>query len=123
MFGKGNKERIVYLNAKASLYLSQYLNSRTDNNQALFVSLKEPHNRLTVSGVEGILRRIGASSGIKNVHPHRFRRTSATNALNRGMELQYVQKMLGHSSSDTTLLYCRVQDNNVKMSHNKYLAA
>lgn len=123
VFGKGNKERMVYLNAKASLYLSQYLNSRTDNNQALFVSLKEPHNRLTVSGIEGILRRIGATSGIKNVHPHRFRRTSATNALNRGMELQYVQKMLGHSSSDTTLLYCRVQDNNVKMSHNKYLAA
>lgn len=123
VFGKGHKERVVYLNAKSSLYLKKYLESRNDNNPALFVSLNSPHNRLTVSGVENILRKLGKKSGIKNVHPHRFRRTAATNALNRGMELQYVQTMLGHTSTDTTMLYCNIQNSNVKSAHVKYLAA
>ncbi len=121
--GKGNKERIVYMNAKSTLYLSQYLRQRNDNNEALFVSLKKPNNRLTVSAIEGILRSLGIKCGIPNVHPHRFRRTSATNALNRGMELQYVQKMLGHSKPDTTMLYCSVLDSTIKLLHDKYLAA
>lgn len=123
IFGKGSKERVVYLNAKSSLYLREYLKERTDNNPALFVSLRKPYDRLSVSGVENILRKLGSKCGIKNVHPHRFRRTAATNALNRGMELQYVKTMLGHISTDTTMLYCNVQNANVKFAHNKFLTA
>lgn len=123
VFGKGAKERIVYLNAKAYLYLSQYLQNRTDKNPALFVSNKSPHNRLTVSGVETMLKALGKRAGVSNVHPHRFRRTTATNALNRGMELQYVCDLLGHTSTNTTMIYCSVKRQNVKISHEKFLVA
>lgn len=119
VYGKGQKERKVYLNAKSSVYLQQYLELRTDSNEALFVSLRKPHNRLTIQGVEAMLKRLGKRAQVSNVHPHRFRRTSATNALNKGMDLQYVSTMLGHSNPNTTMIYCTVDQNNVKLSHKK----
>lgn len=122
VFGKGNKERTVYLNSKASIHIQNYLNSRTDNNPALFVGCKSPYKRLSKEGIEAILRRIGRTSGIDHVHPHRFRRTMATNALNRGMPIQEVKELLGHEKMDTTMIYCTVMQDNIKLSHKKYIA-
>ncbi len=123
VYGKGAKERETYLNAAACMHLKEYLNSRTDENEALFVSLKEPHNRLTVSGVEEILRKLGKATGIEKVHPHRFRRTMATNILNKGMPIEEVKEILGHAKLDTTLIYCQVNKENVKHHHRKYMSA
>lgn len=119
--GKGNKERITYLTSKSSIYLKKYLQTRNDNNPALFVSLYSPYHRLTVGGVESILKRIGTNAGIKNVHPHRFRRTTATNALECGMEMLYVAEMLGHENINTTAIYTKANKNKVKAAHEKYL--
>lgn len=123
VYGKGAKERETYLNAAACMHLKEYLNSRTDENEALFVSLKSPHERLTVSGVEEILRRLGRATGIEKVHPHRFRRTMATNILNKGMPIEEVKEILGHAKLDTTLIYCQVNKENVKHHHRKYMSA
>lgn len=123
VYGKGGKERITYINSRTYFHLQKYLNSRTDNNEALFVSNKKPHNRLTVAGIEAIVKRIGKRAGIPKVHPHRFRRTGATNALNRGMPVEEVSAFLGHKNISTTQLYCTVLQDNIKMSHNKYLSA
>lgn len=123
VYGKGAKERETYLNAAACMHLKEYLNSRTDENEALFVSLKAPHERLTVSGVEEILRRLGKATGIEKVHPHRFRRTMATNILNKGMPIEEVKEILGHAKLDTTLIYCQVSKENVKHHHKKYMSA
>lgn len=120
--GKGAKERIVYLNSKSCIHLRRYLESREDNNPALFVSCKSPHKRLSKEGIEAILRGIGHISGIDRVHPHRFRRTMATNALNRGMPVQEVQQLLGHEKMDTTMIYCTVSQEGVKLSHKKFIA-
>lgn len=121
VFGKGEKERMVYLNAKAILSLNEYLATRKDNNPALFVQTRNPHDRLSKSGVEVIVRNLGESAGVKNTHPHRFRRTAATDALNRGMPLEQVSKMLGHEDLETTTLYARSEEENVKASHRKYV--
>lgn len=121
VFGKGDKQRKVYFDARTKIHLMRYLNSRTDNNPALFVSLQQPHNRLQISGVEIRLRRMGAQLGIHKVHPHKFRRTMATMAIDKGMPIEQVQQLLGHQSIDTTLQYAMVNQNNVKMSHQKYL--
>ncbi|WP_047835275.1 tyrosine-type recombinase/integrase, partial [Robinsoniella sp. RHS] len=94
-----------------------------DNNEALFVSEKEPYTRLTISGVEDILRRLGRKAGVEKVHPHRYRRTAATNALNRGMPLQEVSKMLGHAKTETTMIYCTINEESLRFNHNKYLSA
>ncbi|NBJ95639.1 site-specific tyrosine recombinase/integron integrase [Parablautia muri] len=123
VYGKGAKERETYLNAAACMHLKEYLNTRTDGNEALFVSLKAPHDRLTVSGVEEILRRLGKATGIEKVHPHRFRRTMATNILNKGMPIEEVKEILGHAKLDTTLIYCQVNKENVKHHHRKYMSA
>lgn len=119
--GKGNKERYVYLNAKAQVSVNEYLQTREDSNPALFVSEQKPHNRLKISGMEIRLRELGKELGIKNVHPHRFRRTAATMALNRGMPIEQVQQMLGHSQIQTTLIYAQAAQENVKSSHRKYV--
>lgn len=121
VFGKGNKERMVYFNARTKLHLQQYLEERKDDNPALFVSLSAPHNRLTISGVELCVRRIGKRLNIPKVHPHKFRRTLATMAIDKGMPIEQVQILLGHVRIDTTLHYAFVNQNNVKMSHKKYL--
>lgn len=121
VFGKGNKERIVYFNARTKLHLQQYLDSRKDDNPALFVSLSSPHNRLTISGVEVRMRTLGRKLDMPKIHPHKFRRTLATMAIDKGMPIEQVQRLLGHVRIDTTLHYAIVNQNNVKMAHKKYL--
>ena len=121
-FGKGDKERRVYFDAKAKVHLSEYLSGRTDNNPALFVTLDAPHDRLQISGVEIRLRSLGRKLSLDRIHPHKFRRTVATRAIDKGMPIEQVQKMLGHSQIDTTMQYVIVNQNNVKASHQKYIA-
>ncbi len=122
VFGKGDKERKVYFDAKAKIHLQRYLDSRTDDNPALFVTLDAPHNRLKISGVEIRIRELGRSLGMNKIHPHKFRRTMATRAIDKGMPIEQVQKILGHSQIDTTMQYAIVNQNNVKNSHQKYIA-
>lgn len=122
VLGKGSKERVVYFDARTKLHLLNYLNSRTDENEALFVSLLEPHNRLEIAGVEIMLRKLGRSLEINKVHPHKFRRTLATRAIDKGMPIEQVQKLLGHQKIDTTMEYAIVDQQNVKNSHKKYLS-
>ena len=121
VFGKGNKERIVYFNARTKIHLRQYLEERTDNEEALFVSLHAPHTRLTISGVENRVKEIGRRLQMPKVHPHKFRRTLATMAIDKGMPIEQVQRLLGHVRIDTTLRYAIVNQNNVKMAHKKYI--
>ncbi len=123
VYGKGAKERMTYINPASAFWLQKYLAERNDDNPALFVSLYAPHERLSKKGIEDLLHRIGQRAGVSNVHPHRFRRTCATNALNRGMPLEQVGQLLGHEKLDTTKIYCTVEQENVKMSHAKYLCA
>lgn len=121
VFGKGNKEREVYFNARAKIHLLQYLETRTDNNPALFVSLKDPHKRLSICAVEERIRKLGLISNIGRVHPHKFRRTLATMAIDKGMPIEQVQKLLGHVKIDTTMHYAMVNQSNVKLAHRKYI--
>lgn len=121
VFGKGNKERIVYFDNRTKVHLKAYLDSREDNNDALFVKNIYPYKRLTPSGVEYICKEIGRSANVKHCHPHRFRRTLATRLIDRGMPIEQVQKLLGHTKIDTTLIYASVNQNNVKSSHEKYV--
>lgn len=121
VFGKGNKERVVYFNARAKIHLQEYLATRKDKNQALFVSLDKPHTRLQISGVELRLRELGRGLKIPRIHPHKFRRTLATMAIDKGMPVEQVQKLLGHVKIDTTMRYAMVNQNNVKLSHRKYI--
>ena len=122
VLGKGNKQREVYFDARTKIHLNEYLNSRTDKCDALFVSNHEPKNRLTISGIEYILKKIGIKCGIKKVHPHKFRRTLATFAIDKGMPIEQVQKLLGHVKIDTTLHYAIVNQNNIKISHRRYIS-
>ena len=122
VFGKGGKERKVYFDAKAKLHLQAYLEERNDNNPALFVSLDSPHDRLKISGVEIRMRNLGRSVNIKKVHPHKFRRTMATRAIDKGMPIEQVQRILGHSQIDTTMRYAMVNQSNVKTSHQRFIA-
>ena len=122
VFGKGDKERRVYFDAKAKIHLEEYLQSRTDTNPALFVTLDQPYDRLKISGVEIRLRQLGRKLKIEKIHPHKFRRTMATRAIDKGMPIEQVQKILGHSQNDTTMRYAIVNQNNVKASHRKYIA-
>lgn len=121
VLGKGNKQRKVYFDAKTKIHLQQYLNSRKDTDPALFVSQLYPYNRLKISGVEIALRKIGEKLHISKVHPHKFRRTLATKAIDKGMPIEQVQHLLGHTKIDTTLGYAMVDDENVKISHKKFL--
>lgn len=121
VFGKGEKERKVYFDARAKIHIIRYLESRTDDNNALFVSLLKPHKRLKISGVEIRLRELGRKLKLPRVHPHKFRRTLATKAIDKGMPIEQVQHLLGHTKIDTTLQYAIVNQNNVKISHRRYL--
>ena len=121
VFGKGNKERKVYFDARTKIHLQRYLDSRKDSCPALFVTLQSPHDRLQISGVEIRLRQLGRRLGIPKVHPHKFRRTLATMAIDKGMPIEQVQQLLGHQSVDTTLQYAMVNQNNVKISHRKFV--
>lgn len=122
VFGKGDKERKVYFDAKAKLHLQEYIHSRKDNNPALFVTLDAPYDRLQISGVEIRMRNLGKKLNLHRIHPHKFRRTMATRAIDKGMPIEQVQKILGHSQIDTTMQYAIVNQNNVKASHQKYIA-
>ena len=122
VYGKGDKERRVYFDAKAKLHLQNYINSRTDTNPALFVTLDSPYERLKISGVEIRVRELGRKLNIEKIHPHKFRRTMATRAIDKGMSIEQVQKILGHSQIGTTMQYAIVNQNNVKTSHRRYIA-
>lgn len=121
VLGKGNKQRKVYFDARTKIHLQRYLQSRTDDNEALFVSLQRPYNRLLISGVEIRLRELGKKLDIHKVHPHKFRRTLATMAIDKGMPIEQVQQLLGHQSVDTTLQYAMVNQANVKLSHKRFI--
>ena len=121
VLGKGGKEREVYFDARTKIHLQNYLNSRTDNNPALFVSLLRPYDRLKISGVEIRLRELGKRINIKKIHPHKFRRTMATKAIDKGMPIEQVQVLLGHRKIDTTLQYAMVNQNNVRNSHKRFI--
>lgn len=121
VFGKGNKEREVYFNARTKIHLKRYLESRSDKNSALFVSLSLPYNRLTIGGIESRLHQLGKRAGLSKIHPHKFRRTLATMAIDKGMPIEQVQRLLGHVKIDTTLHYAMVNQANVKMAHRKYI--
>lgn len=121
VFGKGDKERVVYFDARTKIHLQNYLESRTDTCPALFVSLRSPHERLKIGGVEVRLRKLGQELGIQKVHPHKFRRTMATMAIDKGMPIEQLQRLLGHSKIDTTLQYAMVKQSNVKLAHKKYI--
>lgn len=122
VLGKGNKERPVYFDARTKIHLRNYLKSRTDSSPALFVSLSSPHRRLCISGVESRLRKLGKELGMDHVHPHKFRRTLATRAIDKGMPIEQVQRLLGHAKIDTTLTYAMVDQSNVRASHRRYIA-
>ncbi len=122
VYGKGDKERKVYFDARTKLHIQNYLAERTDDNSALFVSLNAPYQRLQISGVEVRLRELGRQLQINNIHPHKFRRTMATKAIDKGMPIEQVQKLLGHQQIDTTMQYAMVNQSNVKSSHRKYMA-
>lgn len=122
VFGKGDKERKVYFDAKAKIHLQEYLNSRCDDNPALFVTLDSPYDRLKISGVEIRIRKLGRKLNMERIHPHKFRRTMATRAIDKGMPIEQVQRLLGHSQIDTTMQYAIVNQNNVKNSHQKFIA-
>ena len=122
VLGKGNKEREVYFDAKTKLHLKEYISKRNDTNDALFVSLREPHQRLSISGIELIVRNLGINTNINKVHPHKFRRTLATMAIDKGMPVEQVQKLLGHVKIETTMHYAMVNQSNVKISHRKFIA-
>ena len=122
VYGKGDKERKVYFDARTKLHLQDYIASRRDSNPALFVSLDAPYDRLQISGVEIRLRTLGRRLNLHKIHPHKFRRTMATRAIDKGMPIEQVQKLLGHQQIDTTMQYAMVNQSNVKASHRKYIA-
>ena len=121
VFGKGDKERIVYFDARTKIHLQNYLQSRKDTNPALFVSLQSPYNRMKIGGIEVRLRQLGQRLGVNKVHPHKFRRTLATMAIDKGMPIEQLQHLLGHKRIDTTLQYAMVKQSNVKQAHRKYI--
>ena len=121
VFGKGSKERVVYFDARTKIHLQSYLDSRSDTDPALFVTLRSPHTRMSIGGIEVRLRKMGKELGIAKVHPHKFRRTLATMAIDKGMPIEQLQRLLGHRRIDTTLQYAMVKQSNVKLAHRKYI--
>lgn len=121
VFGKGDKERVVYFDARTKIHLQNYIDSRTDEDSALFVTLRAPYTRITIGGIESRLREMGKALEIEKVHPHKFRRTLATMAIDKGMPIEQLQQLLGHKRIDTTLQYAMVKQSNVKQAHRKYI--
>ena len=121
VFGKGDKERLVYFDARTKIHLQNYIDSRIDGESALFVTLRAPHTRITIGGIEARLREMGKTLEIEKVHPHKFRRTLATMAIDKGMPIEQLQQLLGHKRIDTTLQYAMVKQSNVKQAHRKYI--
>ncbi len=121
VLGKGDKERVIYFDARTKIHLKEYLDSRKDNEDALFVSLRKGHKRMSINGIESRIRKIGRNVGLHKVHPHKFRRTFATQAVDKGMPIEQLQQMMGHIRVDTTLMYAMVKQSNVKIAHRKYV--
>ena len=121
VLGKGDKQRTVYFDARTKIHLQKFLDGRTDDNEFLFISLRNPSKILGIGGIEALIRNLGKSVGIKKAHPHKFRRTLATGAIDKGMPIEQVQQLLGHKRIDTTLMYAMVKQSNVKASHRKYI--
>lgn len=121
VFGKGDKERVVYFDARTKIHLQNYIDSRIDDNPAVFVTLRAPYTRITIGGIESRLREMGKNLEIEKVHPHKFRRTLATMAIDKGMPIEQLQKLLGHKRIDTTLQYAMVKQSNVKQAHRKFI--
>ena len=121
VFGKGGTERVVYFDARTKIHMLNYLDSRSDENPALFASLTSPRKRLMIGGVETRLREIGKRADLQKVYPHKFRRTLATRAIDKGMPIEQVQRLLGHVKIDTTMTYAMVNQTNVKNSHRKFI--
>lgn len=121
VLGKGNKEREVYFDARTKLHLQEYLQQRTDSDTALFVSKNAPHTRLTIGAIQRIVRNLGQQAEIAKVHPHKFRRTLATRAIDKGMPIEQVQRLLGHQKIETTMHYAMVNQSNVKIAHRKFI--
>ena len=121
VFGKGDKERVVYFDARTKIHLQNYIDSRIDDDPALFVTLRAPNIRITIGGIESRLRKMGKNLDIEKVHPHKFRRTLATMAIDKGMPIEQLQRLLGHKRIDTTLQYAMVKQSNVKQAHRKYI--
>ncbi len=121
VFGKGDKERLVYFDARAKIHLQNYIDNRVDENPALFVTLRAPYTRITIGGIESRLREMGKALEIEKVHPHKFRRTLATMAIDKGMPIEQLQQLLGHRRIDTTLQYAMVKQSNVKQAHRKFI--
>ena len=121
VFGKGDKERVVYFDARTKIHLQNYIDSRNDKEPALFVTLRAPYTRITIGGIESRLREMGKALEIEKVHPHKFRRTLATMAIDKGMPIEQLQQLLGHKRIDTTLQYAMVKQSNVKQAHRKYI--
>ncbi|WP_455194066.1 site-specific tyrosine recombinase/integron integrase [Eubacterium ramulus] len=121
VFGKGDKERVVYFDARTKIHLQNYIDSRSDENPALFVTLRAPYTRITIGGIESRLREMGKNLEIEKVHPHKFRRTLATMAIDKGMPIEQLQQLLGHKRIDTTLQYAMVKQSNVKQAHRKFI--
>ena len=121
VLGKGDKQRTVYFDARAKIHLQKYLDTRNDDNDVLFVSLRDKSKTLGIGGIENLIRNLGKDAGINKAHPHKFRRTLATGAIDKGMPIEQVQQLLGHKRIDTTLMYAMVKQSNVKASHRKYI--
>lgn len=121
VLGKGDKQRTVYFDARTKIHLQKYLDTRNDVNDVLFVSLRDKSKTLGIGGIENLIRNLGKDAGINKAHPHKFRRTLATGAIDKGMPIEQVQQLLGHKRIDTTLMYAMVKQSNVKASHRKYI--
>ena len=116
--GKGNKERVVYLSEVAGMLLREYLESREDACPALFVNRCE--ERINPGGVRFVLNTIAKEAGVAHVHPHKFRRTLATELCRHGMPIQEVGKLLGHDKIDTTMQYVVLSNDGIKTSYRRY---
>ena len=121
VLGKGSKEREVYFDARTKLHLQEYIQQRTDNDTALFVSKNTPNTRLTIGAIQRIIKNLGTQAEISKLHPHKFRRTLATRAIDKGMPIEQVQRLLGHKKIETTMHYAMVNQSNVKIAHRKYI--
>lgn len=121
VYGKGGKERMVYLDTRTKIHIERYLHYRKDTNPALFVRIASPYERMSKAQIEYTIKQIGERAGVENCHPHRFRRTLATRLLERGMPIEQVQAILGHEKLDTTLIYAKVNQTSVKMNHGKFV--
>lgn len=119
--GKGNKQRECFFSELAKYKIQKYLETRDDDNPALFVSLNSPFNRLKISGLSRSLRELGDRAGVNQVHPHRFRRTFATKLLHKGVPIDQIQKFLGHSQIETTQLYASSNDEEIEYNHKRYV--